>query len=69
MSTNEELIKEIESLLNSYDGVAPTSINSDLLRFMSRDDLLGIVDSLLDQKESHLSPDLEWLEKFKQVKQ
>jgi hypothetical protein len=61
----EQLIEDIEKLLNSYNGVRPTSINPALLQFMDEDTLVSIIDSLLDQKEENANPDEEWLEKFK----
>lgn len=65
MSKKYELILDIQNLLNSYDGVKTTSINPTLLEFMDENTLKDIISSLLDQKESHLNSDLEWLEKFK----
>jgi hypothetical protein len=62
----EQLIKDIQDLLNSYDGISPTSINPNLLEFMDEDTLLSIIGSLLDQKEENANPDKEWLNKFKQ---
>jgi len=61
----EQLIEDIEKLLNTYNGVRPTSINPALLQFMDEDTLVSIIDSLLDQKEENANPDEEWLEKFK----
>ena len=65
MSDKATLIQDIQNLLNSYEGIRPTSINPDLLEFMDRDTLLSIIDSLLTQKEDSKKSDLEWLEKFK----
>lgn len=66
MSTKEELIKDIETLLNSYDGeTPPTVINPALLAFMDEETLRNIVDSLLRQKENVNKDNLEWLEQFK----
>jgi len=62
----EQLIKDIQDLLNSYDGISPTSINPNLLEFMDEETLLSIIGSLLDQKEENAKADSEWLEKFKQ---
>jgi len=61
----EQLIEDIEKLLNTYNGVRPTSINPALLQFMDEDTLVSIIDSLLDQKEENANPDEEWLKKFK----
>lgn len=67
MDRKEKLIEDIQNLLNSYEGIHKTSINSDLLEFMDEGTLVSIVDSLLRQKEeaSKSGSDLEWLEKFK----
>ncbi len=65
MSTKAELIKDIQNLLNTYDGVGKTDINPNLLEFMDQVTLLSIIDSLLTQKEDAKESDLEWLEKFK----
>jgi hypothetical protein len=66
MSTKEELIKDIEKLLNSYDGeTPPTVINPALLEFMDEETLKKIIDSLLRQKENVNKDNLEWLEQFK----
>ena len=62
----EQLIKDIQDLLNSYDGISSTSINPNLLEFMDEETLLSIIGSLLDQKEENAKADSEWLEKFKQ---
>jgi hypothetical protein len=61
----KELIKDIEKLLNSYNGVTPTSINPALLQFMDEDTLISIIDSLLNQKEENANPDEDWLDNFK----
>jgi len=65
MQRKEQLIKDIQNLLNSYDGVRPTSINPDLLDFMDEETLISIIDSLLTQKEKNSKSDVEWLEQFK----
>jgi len=66
MSTKEELIKDIETLLNSYDAeTPPTVINPELLAFMDEETLRNIIDSLLRQKENVNKDNLEWLEQFK----
>lgn len=65
MKKKEQLIKDIQNLLNSYDGVRPTSINPDLLNFMDERTLISIIDSLLTQKEQNSESDVEWLEQFK----
>ncbi len=65
MNRKDQLINDIQNLLNTYDGLAPTSINPDLLNFMDEDTLINIIDSLLSQKESSKETDTQWLEKFK----
>lgn len=65
MSRKKQLIEDIQNLLNSYDGIKQTSINSDLLEFMDENTLISIIDSLLNQKEESKETDLQWLEKFK----
>ena len=65
-STKEELIKDIETLLNSHGDKAPrTQINPALLAFMDEETLKSIIDSLLRQKESVNEDNREWLEQFK----
>ncbi len=64
-SRKEQLITDIQNLLNNYEGIRPTFINSDLLEFMDEETLISIIDSLLDQKEDNKEADTEWLEKFK----
>ncbi|MCF6340972.1 MAG: hypothetical protein L3J10_09540 [Sulfurimonas sp.] len=65
MNKKEELINDIQNLLNSYDGIHKTSINSSLLEFMDEATLISIIDSLLTQKENSKESNIEWLEKFK----
>jgi hypothetical protein len=65
MERKRQLIKDIQNLLNGYDGVKTTDINPALLEFMDEDTLVSIIGSLLDQKEDSKSADTEWLEKFK----
>jgi len=66
MNTNKDkLIKDIQDLLNSYDGLAPTTINPNLLTFMDEETLKQIIGSLLDEKDKLKDEDKEWLEKFK----
>jgi len=65
MDRKEQLIKDIQDLLNSYEGISPTSINPALLEFMDEETLLSIIGSLLDQKEQNAQVDEQWLEKFK----
>lgn len=68
MDRKDKLINDIQNLLNTYEGIHKTSINSDLLKFMDEDSLLSIIGSLLDQKEASKESDMEWLEKFKTYK-
>ena len=68
MNKKAELIKDIQNLLNSYEGIAPTSLNPEILSFMSENDLKGVIGSLLDQKEEAVANvDIEWLNKFKSI--
>jgi len=64
-SRKTQLIEDIQNLLNSYEGVRPTSINPELLEFMDENTLISIIESLLDQKEANQEVDTDWLEKFK----
>jgi len=61
----DKLIIDIQNLLNTYEGLSPTSINPALLEFMDEETLISIIDSLLNQKEENKEADKEWLEKFK----
>jgi hypothetical protein len=61
----EQLIKDIERLLNSYEGTSVTHINPDMLAFMDENTLKGIIDSLLRQKEKTVESNHEWLQQFK----
>lgn len=65
MSNKEKLVKDIQNLLNTYEGIHKTQINSALLEFMDEETLLSIIDNLLTQKEDLKESDQEWLEKFK----
>jgi len=65
MQRKEQLIEDIQNLLNNYEGIRPTFINPNLLKFMDEDTLIQIIDSLLNQKEDNKEADTEWLEKFK----
>ena len=65
VNRKEKLIEDIQNLLNTYDGISPTSINPSLLEFMDEDTLVSIIDSLLFQKEESKDADVAWLEKFK----
>jgi hypothetical protein len=61
----EELIRDIEKLLNGYEGQRPTHIDPALLSFMDEKTLRSIIASLLDRKEKVVEENLEWLEQFK----
>ena len=61
----QQLIDDIQNLLNNYEGIHKTEINPDLLAFMDEDMLVGIISSLLEQKEDSKDSDTEWLEQFK----
>lgn len=65
----QQLILDIQNLLNSYDGISPTSINPDLLEFMDEETLKNIIGTLLDQKEAAKDSDTLWLEQFKKNKE
>ena len=65
MSEKEKIISDIEQLLNGYDGVEATQIDSKLLEFMDMESLKGVVESLLTQIENVNKDNLEWLEQFK----
>ena len=65
-SIKKELIHDIETLLNNYEGeTPPTSINPALLEFMDEQTLKNIIGSLLRQKETVNEDAIEWLEQFK----
>lgn len=59
------LIRDIEKLLNSYEGGSITHIDPSMLEFMDEGTLKSIIDSLLRQKENVNESNLEWLEQFK----
>ena len=65
MNNKKRLIEDIQNLLNSYEGITPTSINPELLDFLDEETLKSIIGALLDQKESAKESDTEWLEQFK----
>ncbi len=65
MDRKDKLINDIQNLLNTHDGLNPTSINPRLLQFMDEKTLLNIIDSLLYQKEDSKEIDTDWLEQFK----
>ncbi|SFV60909.1 hypothetical protein MNB_SM-5-450 [hydrothermal vent metagenome] len=63
-TTKEKLINDIQNLLNTYEGVPPTSINPNLLQFMDEATLKEIIGNLLTQKEEAKEVDIAWLEQF-----
>jgi len=65
MSTKKQLIVDIQNLLNSHENVTNTTINPSLLEYMDEETLKQIIGSLLDQKESSIQADTEWLDQFK----
>jgi hypothetical protein len=69
LENKQKLIKDIQNLLNTYDGINPTSINPNLLEFMDEETLKSIIGTLLDQKEASKESDVEWLEQFKSNKE
>ncbi|MDD2839283.1 MAG: hypothetical protein AB7U44_10755 [Sulfuricurvum sp.] len=64
-STKEQLINDIQTLLNRYEGVKETYIDPSLMEFLDRKTLLGIIDSILRQQETTNESNREWLEQFK----
>lgn len=69
MNNKQQLIIDIQNLLNTYEGIDPTSINPQLLEFMDEETLKSIIGTLLDQKEASKESDTDWLEQFKSNKQ
>lgn len=65
MSRKEKLINDIENLLNNYNNLKATTIDTKLLEFMDENTLVSIIDSLLIQKEESKEADTEWLAQFK----
>lgn len=65
MGNKETLIRDIESLLNSYEGQSSTTIDPKMLSFLDEASLRSIIESLLKQKEKAVENNLEWLEQFK----
>ena len=63
-TTKEKLINDIQNLLNTYEGIPPTSINPNLLQFMDETTLKEIIGNLLTQKEDAEEIDIEWLKQF-----
>lgn len=60
-----QLIADIETLLNSYEGGSATHIDPSMLEFMDEATLKSIIDSLLRQKEKTVESNMDWLEQFK----
>jgi len=67
MTNKEKLIKDIQNLLNTHEGIHQTDINPALLEVMDENTLKSIIDNLLTQKENSLDSNRTWLEKFKTV--
>ena len=65
MSKKEQLIIDIQQLLNTHENITNTTINPELLEFMDENTLISIIGSLLDQKETSVSDNRDWLEQFK----
>jgi len=61
--TKEELLQEIDKLI-SYGKEEPT-INPDLLRYLSVEDLTNIKKKLLEKVNVLSDEDKAWLEQFK----
>ncbi len=64
-TTKHQLIKDIEKLLNSYDGIKDSTINVSVLEHMDEASLKSIISDLLIQKEHSVSSNREYLEQFK----
>ncbi len=64
-TTKHQLIKDIEKLLNSYDGIKDSTINVSVLEYMDEASLKSIISDLLIQKEHSVSSNREYLEQFK----
>lgn len=58
----QNLLKEITDLLNQYG--KPSSINPNVLEYLSENDLEEIKASLIESKKHHLD-DKDWLQQFK----
>jgi len=61
--TKEELLADIDKLI-SY-GKEESTINPDLLAYLSIDDLISIKKKLLEKVNILSEEDKEWLEQFK----
>ena len=64
-TTKHQLIKDIEKLLNSYDGIKDSTINVSVLEYMDEASLKSIISDLLIQKEHSVPSNREYLEQFK----
>ena len=64
----KELILDIQKLLNEYKDESTTYINPTLLHYMDENELKGIIDTLLSQKENFVETNSEWLQSFKKIK-
>ena len=64
-TAKHQLIKDIEQLLNSYDGLKDSTINTEILEYMDETALKSIIDDLLKRKENVVTSNLEYLEQFK----
>jgi len=69
LDRKQQLILDIQNLLNNHDGVSLTTINPELLDFMDEETLKNIIGTLLDQKESLVDSNTQWLEQFKKNKE
>lgn len=58
----QDLLEDITVLLNQYG--KPSSINPNVLEFLSENDLEEIKASLIESKKHHLD-DKDWLQQFK----
>ncbi len=64
-TTKHQLIKDIEKLLNSYEGLKDSTINAAILEYMDEEALKSIIGDLLKQKENSVTSNLDYLEQFK----
>ncbi len=64
-TTKYQLIKDIEKLLNSYEGLKDSAINANVLDCMDEASLKAIISDLLNQKENSLASNIDYLEQFK----
>ena len=64
-TAKHQLIKDIEKLLNGYNGIKDSTISVSVLEYMDEEALRSIISDLLHQKEQTAASNLEYLEQFK----